>query len=76
MRFRWQSNSIAFWDNRNSQHQSPVRASRHDLWRSALLEHDPEKACPGLDPGWKPVFGKILLKTKAMLTRFEPDLPA
>src|SRR5271169_4700124 len=21
-------------------------------------EHDPEKACPGLDPGWKPVFGK------------------
>jgi predicted ATPase len=22
------------------------------------LEHDPEKACPGLDPGWIPVFGK------------------
>jgi hypothetical protein len=22
------------------------------------LEHDPEKARPGLDPGWKPVFGK------------------
>ena len=21
-------------------------------------EHDPEKACPGLDPGWRPVFGK------------------
>src|SRR5438105_15299217 len=21
-------------------------------------EHDPEKACPGLDPGWLPVFGK------------------
>jgi hypothetical protein len=20
-------------------------------------EHDPEKACPGLDPGWEPVFG-------------------
>jgi hypothetical protein len=20
------------------------------------LEHDPEKACPGLDPGWEPVF--------------------
>jgi hypothetical protein len=18
--------------------------------------HDPKKACPGLDPGWKPVF--------------------
>src|SRR5215468_4521537 len=24
------------------------------------LEHDPEKACPGLDPGWVPVFGKGL----------------
>jgi pimeloyl-ACP methyl ester carboxylesterase len=22
------------------------------------LEHDPEKACPGPDPGWVPVFGK------------------
>jgi hypothetical protein len=20
--------------------------------------HDPEKACPGLDPGWEPVFGR------------------
>ena len=26
----------------------------------ARLEHDPEKACPGLDPGWVPVFGKGL----------------
>jgi hypothetical protein len=25
---------------------------------STVLEHDPEKACPGLDPGWAPVFGK------------------
>ena len=24
----------------------------------AAPEHDPEKACPGLDPGWIPVFGK------------------
>ena len=24
----------------------------------ALAKHDPEKACPGLDPGWEPVFGK------------------
>ncbi len=23
-----------------------------------VREHDPEKACPGLDPGWIPVFGK------------------
>jgi hypothetical protein len=22
------------------------------------LKYDPEKACPGLDPGWEPVFGK------------------
>ena len=28
----------------------------------SCLEHDPEKACPGLDPGWRPVFGKIMLK--------------
>jgi aminoglycoside phosphotransferase (APT) family kinase protein len=26
--------------------------------RRSALEHDPEKACPGLDPGWMPVFGK------------------
>jgi hypothetical protein len=24
----------------------------------SVLEHDPEKAWPGLDPGWTPVFGK------------------
>ena len=27
-------------------------------WISERVEHDPEKACPGLDPGWVPVFGK------------------
>ncbi len=29
-------------------------------WREDRSEgaHDPEKACPGLDPGWAPVFGK------------------
>src|SRR5690242_9295258 len=26
--------------------------------RSSNLEHDPEKASPGRDPGWLPVFGK------------------
>jgi phosphoserine phosphatase len=37
--------------------------------------HDPEKACPGLDPGWKPVFGKdharirVSRLTKILLTR-------
>jgi hypothetical protein len=35
-------------------------------WLSVLLsEHDPEKACPGLDPGWKPVFGKDHAPTKS-----------
>ena len=33
------------------------------------LEHDPEKACPGLDPGWVPVFGKDHAQTK----KLEPD---
>jgi protein ImuA len=28
------------------------------LARFHPTEHDPEKACPGLDPGWRPVFGK------------------
>jgi hypothetical protein len=23
-----------------------------------ILEHDSEKDCPGLNPGWIPVFGK------------------
>jgi hemoglobin len=26
--------------------------------RRQTIEHDPEKACPGLDPGWTPVFRK------------------
>ena len=29
------------------------------------LEHDPEKACPGLDPGWVPVFRKDHAQTKS-----------
>jgi hypothetical protein len=36
------------------------RVARNDL------EHDPEKACPGLDPGWKPVFGKDHAQTKIL----------
>jgi hypothetical protein len=28
------------------------------LHQKLELEHDPEKACPGLDPGWIPVFRK------------------
>jgi hypothetical protein len=30
------------------------------------MEHDPEKACPELDPGWKPVFGKDHAQTKRL----------
>jgi hypothetical protein len=32
---------------------------------AARLEHNPEKACPGLDPGSIPVFGKIMLQTRS-----------
>src|SRR5450756_1753088 len=28
------------------------------VYRRLTLTRDPEKACPGLDPGWEPVFGK------------------
>jgi hypothetical protein len=28
------------------------------------LAQDPEKACPGLDPGWMPVFGKDHAQSK------------
>jgi hypothetical protein len=35
------------------------------------LEHDSEKACPGLDPGWQPGFGKDHAETKGLsLNRF------
>jgi len=29
------------------------------------VEHDAEKACPGHDPGWKPVFGKDRAQTRS-----------
>jgi hypothetical protein len=35
-----------------------VVANDHAFHGFEFLEHDPEKACPGLDPGWKPVFRK------------------
>jgi hypothetical protein len=35
-----------------------------ELGHSLSSEHDPEKACPGLDPGWKPVFGQDHAQTK------------
>jgi hypothetical protein len=39
-------------DRRNGEVQSARFSSRAD----SAFEHDPEKACPGLDPGWKPVL--------------------
>ena len=38
--------------------RDPVRSDRTVGRRCGgkALEHDPEKACPGLGPGWKPVF--------------------
>jgi hypothetical protein len=44
-----------------------VRKSGNRFFEKIMLkqlEHDPEKACPGLDPGWKPVFGKDHAQTK------------
>ena len=35
-----------------------MRRCRRQRRASRTNEHDPEKACPGLDPGWEPVFGK------------------
>src|SRR5262249_27848209 len=35
---------------------------------------DPEKACPGLDPGWEPVFGKDHAQTKSWtMSPIQPD---
>ena len=34
--------------------QGPTRGRS----QGAPVEHDPEKACPGLDPGWNPAFRK------------------
>ena len=36
----------------------PRHRGRRASAAQPALEHDPEKACPGLDPGWIPVFGK------------------
>jgi len=34
-----------------------------------LLAHVPEKACPGLDPGWMPVIRKGHAPTQKLETR-------
>src|SRR6266849_328750 len=33
--------------------------------RARVHAHDPEKACPGLDPGWEPVFGQDHAQVKS-----------
>ncbi len=33
-------------------------SSSRRICARVLQAHDPEKACPGLDPGWSPVFGQ------------------
>src|SRR5215468_8167611 len=38
----------------------PARTVSSSTARRQRWPHDPEKACPGLDPGWVPVFGKGL----------------
>jgi hypothetical protein len=36
----------------------PKSGNRFSEKDHAQAEHDPEKACPALDAGWEPVFGK------------------
>jgi hypothetical protein len=43
--------------------------------RPEQLEHFQEKACPGLDPGWNPVFGpKMRPRKKARAQQFPTKL--
>src|SRR5262245_6565112 len=43
---------------------SERRTARRSSSSPTISEHDPEKACPGLDPGWKPVFGSRSCSTE------------
>src|SRR5262249_25880058 len=44
-----------------------LRCTRLAWLRPAFSpKHDPEKACPGLDPGWVPVFGKRSCSTNKL----------
>ncbi len=48
------------WLGRRAQEQRHAQARSRRRSAEFFLKHDPEKACPGLDPGWEPVFGKGL----------------
>jgi hypothetical protein len=40
----------------------PIGMRKLSYRNEAHLEHDPEKACPGLDPGWVRFSEKIMLQ--------------
>src|SRR4029077_8373273 len=44
--------------------------------RRQTIEHDPEKACPGLDPGWTPVFRKDHAPPNTHFTRLTSARPS
>ena len=44
---------------------APEPGANRTCRSQAGLKHDPEKACPGLDPGWIPVFGKDHAPTRS-----------
>jgi len=51
---------VAVAEFRSSSGKPMHHASRNSL----SLASDREKACPGLDPGWEPVFGQDPRNTK------------
>ena len=42
-----------------------LRRHHQGSGHQGAIEHDPEKACPGLDPGWVPVFRRDHAQTKS-----------
>ena len=42
-----------------------LRRHHHGSGHQGAIEHAPEKACPGLDPGWVPVFRRDHAQTKS-----------
>jgi hypothetical protein len=66
----------SFWIDKHTVRLSvePSADRLFDPQRTVGLARDPERACPGLDPGWEPVFEKDHAQTKTwsgMMTRRE-----
>jgi hypothetical protein len=40
--------------------------------KNRWLEHFPEKACPGLDPGWTPISGLPEIGSQCRPSRLQP----